>query len=539
MPTATAGEAVAELHRRLKAELHRRGPVAFARYFTPHLVEGDSAPLHEALNDWFRAEAIKPAGTKDAWAAPRGHGKSTTVEVGALWCVAYEVRRFVVICSDTWSQAVERLATLITEIENNYELQTAFPDLRPAIDDFGRVVRWRDDDIILANGCRVMAVGAGKSVRGARLGNQRPDLLIFDDLEDETSVATEASIEKRMKWITRVALGLASPTKGMSALWVGTILSRAALLNLATAAALDEGQTRPEWAQSWRPHVFRAEVDGTPKTLTAVTDRETGKPVRSEDGKIVAYTVGEPMWSEMTRAQLARKRYEIGSLAYAAEYQSDPVDSETTLLAPPLQATYINPQAPPIERLIQLPGGRIVPVAAMVKAAALDPQYTEKRADNSPDLAAIVTAGQYGELTFILDAWIGRDRHGQAARLIDMGLKWGCYAVGVEKVAAQATTADQAAGDGRLPVIPLIPIDSKENRSYPLMIRLGDKEKRETCRVYILPDAQARFDNGTLEEHLAKFPHGRYDDPVDATVYAVDLASRAAQRGGGSGPKSG
>jgi hypothetical protein len=495
--------------------------------------------MHDDLNEWFRRETRQPPGAKDAYAAPRGHGKSTTVEVAGLWCVAYEIRRFIVICSSTWSQAVDRLATLISEIENNHELAMMFPDLRPAIDERGQVVRWRDDDIVLANGCRVMAVGAGKSVRGARIGNQRPDLLIFDDLEDETSVATDNALDKRMKWITRVALGLASPVKGMSALWVGTILNRAALLNLATGAALDEGQTRPEWAASWKPHVYRAEVDNTEKRLTPVTDAETGLPVRGEDGKVIGYPVGEPMWSEMTRTMLARKRFEIGSAAYAAEYQSDPVDDETAMFAPPRHADYMNPDASPMARIVRLPGGRLVPVAAMTRAAALDPQYAKKTADNSPDLAAIVVAGQYGADTFLLDVWVGRDRHGQARRLVDMAVQWTCFAAGVEAVTAQATTADEAAGDGRIPIVPMVPVEGKEKRALPLAIRLGDREKPETCRVWLLPDARKRTEFGTLEEFLGKFPNGRYDDPVDATIYAVELAARATSRtAGGSGPKT-
>jgi hypothetical protein len=48
--------------------------------------------------------------------------------------------------------------------------------------------------------------------------------------------------------------------------------------------------------------------------------------------------------------------------------------------------------------------------------------------------------------------------------------------------------------------------------------------------VWVLPDARKRTDFGTLEEFLAKYPNGRYDDPVDATVYAVELAARATSR---------
>lgn len=540
---------VDEILERLRSTLGAAGPMPWARYFLPHLVEGDYSPLHDDLNEWHRAQRESTPGAQDAYGAPRGHGKSTAgVEVAAVWHAAECVRRFTVIVSDTYDQAVQRLATIITEVEENTRLQAAYPQLRPKIDGKGQLVRWRDDDIEFACGCRIMAAGAGKSLRGARKGNQRPDLLLLDDLEDETSVATPGALEKRLRWLLRVALGLADARTGISALWVGTILSRSALLNLATGAALDDGQERPDWAKSWRPHVYAAEVRGSVKKRTVVTVREphpeTGKErlvvVKGNDGKPLAYEVGEPMWQILNRGDLARIRYRIGSLSYAAEYLSDPVDSETTLLAPPRAAVYLNPQSPPTARIVQLPGGRIVPVSSMTRAAALDPQFATQAAGKSdPDLAAIVVAGQYGSESFLLDVWIGRDRHGQASRLVDLAIRWECYAAGVEANGAQVVQADKAAADGRVPIVPLKPIEGKSERALGLAVRLGDRDKPEECRVWALPPCYADAGEGSLVDHLARYPHGRYDDPVDATVYAVDLASRAAPKSAQeSGPRS-
>ncbi len=514
------------------------GPLRFGQTYTPHLLSTPAgrltalSPLHEELDAWHRRELTQPPGALDAIAAPRGHGKTTAgVEIPALWHAVHRVRRFIVIASDTWAQAVQRIATITTEVETNERLRAAFPDLRPAVDTYGQRVAWRDDELALANGTRILGVGAGKSIRGAKAGDARPDLLLLDDLEDEASVATPEALEKRLRWITRTALALAGPLRGLSALWVGTILSRSALLNAATGAALDQGQQRPEWARAWTGHTYRAE-QGAVQLSTVVVDPDTGRAVEGSDGLPLAYQVGEPMWAELSREDLAAIRYKIGAHSYAAEYLADPVDTATTLFAPPRPAQYVNPTAPPLARLVQLPGGRLVPVAAMTRAAALDPQYADPNA-NDPDLAAIAVAGAHGAETFLLDSWIGRDRHGQAGQLIDLAVRWGCYAAGVESVSAQATTADQAAADGRVPVVPLRPVAGKVERALPLAVRLGEKGRPETCRVWLLPDADRDTPHGRLSEHLARFPHGRYDDPADATVYAVELAHRA------TGPASG
>jgi hypothetical protein len=548
----TRAAVVDEIQRRVNEHLLAGGPEPWSRYFVPHLVTGATSPLHEELNAWHRRETLRPPGALDAFAAPRGHGKSTGgVEIPALFHAAACTRRFVVIASDTATQAEERLATIVSEVENNARLRAAYPELRPKIDAKGQLERWRDNDVMFECGCRIMAVGAGKSVRGARKGERRPDLLLLDDLEDDSSVATDTALAKRLRWITRVALGLADPRHGISALWVGTILSRSALLNQATGAALDEGQSRPDWARAWAPHVFSAEVRGSAKKRTVVVVDEYDEEARVErkvvqrgsDGKPLSYEVGVPMWSELTRGDLARARYRLGAASYAAEYLSDPAEDGATILAPPRPAIYVNPEATPLARIVKLPGGRIVPVASMIRAAALDPQYAQPGANTDPDLAAIVVAGAYAGESFLLDVWIGRDRHGQAAKLVDMAVRWECYAAGVEAVAAQAVTSDEAAYDGRVPIIPLTRPSTgggKEQRAMSLAVRLGDRERPETCRVWILPDADRETPHGRLVDFLGRFPHSRYDDPVDATVDAVQLAHRAETRGEGeSGPRGG
>lgn len=526
---------------RLRVPLEE-GPIGFGQRFLPHLLSGAISPLHAHLNAWHVAEAFREPGHMQATAAPRGHGKTTAgVEVAALWHAANVVRRYIVIASDTYSQAVQRIATITTEIEQNDALQAAYPDLKPARDAQGNLVAWRDDELALANGVRIVGVGAGKSIRGAKDRENRPDLLLLDDLEDEESVATAQALAKRLRWITRTALALAGPKRGISALWVGTILSRSALLNQATGAALEEGQRRPSWARAWHPAVFRAELEDTEPEDALVYDLETGEPVVDEEtGAPVTFEVREPLWTELSREDLAAIRYKIGSLSYAAEYLGDPVDDATTLLAPPRPAVYLNPGAEPLARIVQLGSGRLVPVASMTRAAALDPQYaTPTQGKAEPDLAAIVVVGAHAGETFLLESWIGRDRHGQATRLVDLAVRWSCYAAGVEAVAAQVVTADAAAADGRVPIIPLKPIDGKRDRALGLAARLGDKAQPETCRVWIMPEANLETPHGRLTDHLARFPHGRFDDPVDATVYAVELAHRAAPQTSGGAPSTG
>lgn len=520
-----------------RARIRAGGPMLLGELLMPDTVYGARSPLHDFLNDWHLREAAAKPGARTGCAAPRGHGKSTAaVELGALWHAANCTRRFQVIISDTYEQARGRLQAIKNAVETNDELRETYPRLRPSFGSL-EVGTWREADLVFACGCRIVGFGAGTAIRGLKHREARPDLVYLDDLEDEDSVSTAYQIEKRLKWLTRTALALGSPIRGLSVLWVGTILSRDALLNLVTGAALDEGQTRPAWAQMWSPSVYRAEVEGSERIATTATveDPITKAPYT------VTYDVGEPMWSELTREDLAKIHGGIGDAGYAAEYMADPVDGKGGMLVAPQLATWVNPQYPPRDRLIRWqrtagPGRTaaqgVAAVANMTIAVALDPQFSEVTGSNDPDLAAIVAVGQLGAESFILDAWIGRDKVGQAGRLVTMALKWGAFAAGVEVNAAQVLVADEAAQLAAVPIIREQSTEGKEVRALSLSVRLTQG------RVHLLA---SEGDAADLPKYLTAFPNGRYKDPVDATVMAQNIAARATpvQAGAVSAPGTG
>lgn len=509
----------------LRARIRTGGPMLLGELLMPGAVYGARSPLHDYLNDWHLREVDAAPGAMCAVAAPRGHGKSTAgVELAALYHAANCTRRFQVIISDTYEQARGRVQAIKNAVETNEDLRAAYPKLRQTVNS-----RWAENDLVFACGCRIVAFGAGTAIRGLKHRERRPDLVYLDDLEDEDSVSTPYQIDKRFKWLTRTAMALGDQIKGVSLLWVGTILARDALLNLVTGAALDEGQERPKWAHLWHRAVFRAEVEGSERIPTTAVVED---PVTHAEYE-VTYDVGEPMWSELTRVDLARQHGKVGDAAYAAEYMADPVDGKGGILAAPMPATWLNPEYPPRDRLIRTHDGRMVAVSSMTVAAALDPQFAEPGADNDPDLAAIAVVGQHGADTFILDSWVGRDKVGQANRLVTMALKWGAFAAAVEVVAAQVLVADQAAQLGGVPIVREPATDGKVVRALSLMVRLQQE------RVH---NVASEGDNGDLPRYITAFPNGRYKDPVDAVVMATNVASRATvvtATGGSSGPAMG
>jgi len=161
-----------------------------------------------------------------AIAAPRGHGKSTAMtHACTLASVLFRDRRFVVIVSDTESQASNFLNDMKEELRNNDDLIELF-----------QVKGFKKDtetDIIveLADGhtFRIMVRGAEQRVRGLKWMQMRPDLIICDDLEGDEQVQNKDRREKFRKWFNGALLPCRSK-HGIVRI-VGTVLHLDSLLN--------------------------------------------------------------------------------------------------------------------------------------------------------------------------------------------------------------------------------------------------------------------------------------------------------------------
>lgn len=122
----------------------------------------------------------------------RGGAKSTLVEEYTILSILFKDFKFAIIVGNSYERACERLAAIKHELEANEDI----------IELFGSQVgpTWAADVIVLSNGARIQAFGARQSLRGAKHMNDRPDLAVIDDLEDEDMIATEAARHKTRRW---------------------------------------------------------------------------------------------------------------------------------------------------------------------------------------------------------------------------------------------------------------------------------------------------------------------------------------------------
>lgn len=183
-----------------------------------------------------------------AIAAPRGHAKSTAVTLGyGLATLLFRERRFMLLVSDTESQASLFLGTFKQELQENQELISLFNIKR---NEKGLVQFQKDTETDIIVECedghrfRIIAKGAEQKLRGLIWNGSRPDIILCDDMENDELVLNKERREKLRRWFKGALLPCRSDD-GIIRI-VGTVLHMDSLLerlmpSLTDKTTIDDG----------------------------------------------------------------------------------------------------------------------------------------------------------------------------------------------------------------------------------------------------------------------------------------------------------
>ena len=174
-------------------------------------------PFHRQIYSKLSDETLK----RVLIASFRGSSKSTICSlVYPLWKVAFkkpDEDLFIIIISEAAGQSINFLNRIKHHLETSSEFKMLFGDMGPTT-----AKRWTQNDIILANGARIIAMGTGQRIRGAIEGDTRPNVIIMDDIESELNAATtEARTDNRL-WITNAVIP--SLADGGRIVMIGTVI---------------------------------------------------------------------------------------------------------------------------------------------------------------------------------------------------------------------------------------------------------------------------------------------------------------------------
>lgn len=216
-PMHSAEQAVAKARR----ELTSGSLPAFAKKYLPKYFSAPGSRMHREMMELLQA-ASEDRRARLAFAAPRGHAKSTLVTMAyVLWSVCTGREPYIVILSETSDLARTHLDPIRNELTDNARLRRDYPEVceEPGVRPSPR--RWTESEIETRNGVKISAHGVGAKIRGRRHKQDRPTLIIADDIESEATARSEERRRSTLAWFTQAVLHVGAP--GANIVVVGTI----------------------------------------------------------------------------------------------------------------------------------------------------------------------------------------------------------------------------------------------------------------------------------------------------------------------------
>ena len=210
--------------------LHKSGEF-FLNFYLGDELEFPVPEFHKASWQLITAEMIFYI----ALALPRGHAKTTLCKLCCVWYLLFTDTRFIVYVSNTANVAVEACQDIIKYMQSENHIKI-FGECEFKIhrEGHGYYKFWMEcpdgHGSFYKKFVILKALGAGQQVRGLNIDNQRPELAIVDDLEDNDNTATPLMQKKLKVWFFG-AFMKAMSKKRKKVIYLGNMLSNQSILH--------------------------------------------------------------------------------------------------------------------------------------------------------------------------------------------------------------------------------------------------------------------------------------------------------------------
>lgn len=238
-------------------------PLAFAQvYLRRHL----GLPFSDIHHEWaeIAADFILQEPSRDAFIAPRDMGKSTWwFLIIPLWAAAHGHSKFIAAFADSARQAETHLSTFKNELDDNELLRADFPDLcMPKVRTTGVTVSDTQNQYVSRGGFAFAARGIDAAVLGLKIDENRPDIIIFDDIEPDEANYSVYQAKKRLGTVRDAILPM---NRKARVIFVGTVTMPGGIMHqfvrwgTSNRSMMDETERKElEWIEEdgINPHYF-------------------------------------------------------------------------------------------------------------------------------------------------------------------------------------------------------------------------------------------------------------------------------------------
>lgn len=469
----------------------------------------NSAKFHVDLCNLLNVVSSTEVNKRVGYAAPRGHAKSAYLSnIFPLHQVVYDLRRYILIISETDSASKKFLEWIALQLKHNVKLRNDFGELLSPNKQGND--KDNQESFVTRTGILVESSSIGKQLRGKRNGAYRPDLLILDDLESSKNTNTHELREKNLDWFNKVVIPIGDPDN-TAFVYMGTIVHAKGLLpHVLERADFDSRKfsaivSEPEREDLWEKfEEMLRNVEDEDRLQNALAFYDDNKAEMDKGASV--------LWPQRwDYASLVIEKVSMGSRAFNSEFMNNPIDPESQLFNPEsfLFADYADLVA--VKPYLEYFGAWDI---AMGK-------------NNRSDYNAIIVIGRDKRtgVLYVVDAWAKKvPAHKALEVALDKIKEYGPKIFAVETVASQHDLYRQLRD--------LLIKERIYNVKLKPVINRSRKEERIESMEPLFENGAIRFmrHQRLLLEQLEQFPNGDNDDLPDCLQMVVDVSAKAKRR---------
>lgn len=273
---------------------------AWVRALFPAYVEHPMTERHREL--WDHVWGIDLHASPDPFVAcwPRGGGKTTSAEMACTSLGCRGARRYAWYVSETQDKADKNVENVAVQLESRSVAKYYPEHASRKVSKYGTSRGWRRNRLRTAGGFTIDAVGLDSAARGLKVDEQRPDLIILDDIDGKHD--TLATTAKKIATITTSVLPAGS--------------SNCAILFLQNLIIRDGVMTRI--VESRADFLSRRRLSGPHPAIEEFDFRWVENPDGTRTPEI---TRGRATWAGQSLEVCQRTIERIGPIAFLKELQ--------------------------------------------------------------------------------------------------------------------------------------------------------------------------------------------------------------------------
>lgn len=449
----------------------------------PSYVTHPFSPAHREFWDhiWSLVPGIRPSAYIAIWA--RGWAKSTSAELATACLAAREVRKYALYVCGSQDQADDHVANIASMLESP-RFGVMYPKAASRrLSKYGHSRGWRRNRLRTASGFTIDAIGLDTTARGVKMDEDRPDLMVLDDLDEEHD--DRRAVEKKILSLTRKLLPAGS--EDLAVIGIQNLVHRLSIFS--------------QIADGTAEFLHDRIVSGP---IPAVRNLEV---VRRKGEYIIE--AGEATWVGMDLDTCEEKINDWGLTAFLNESQHN--------VTPPPGGMFnhILPHVPHVE------ADDLRVKGLLRKVCWVDPAVSDTDQSDSHAIQ-IDGLGKDGKI-YRLYSWEDRTSPRDALkRAILKAVEWQCDHVGIETDQGGDTWEDvyfNARRDAEKTLGHRIYMPMKSAKAG----QIGSKTHRASLMLADYERDGIRHVNGThelLEAALARFPKTKPFDLTDASFWS-------------------